>query len=68
MMRSKYMEPKKYSTKEYNFVCELIFGSIPVNREVIETSDIFKNNAPNILAKYPKLDISFSAMSLQEHM
>jgi len=67
-MYSRYIEPRKYLTKEYNFVCELIFGSIPINREYIETSDIFKNNAPKILAKYPKLDVSFSGMSIQEHM
>jgi len=44
---------------EYRFVCELIWGGVPVDRQWAEQTPIFINNAPKILEKYPMLDKSF---------
>lgn len=61
MKLDKALEDNKspYSAKEYKFICELIWGGAPVERKWAEETSIFKDNAPKILAQYPKLDISF---------
>lgn len=56
---------EKLSDKQVRFVCELIWGNIPINnkgkmdRDWIEKTPIFIHRAPEILAKYPMLDKSF---------
>lgn len=49
----------KYSKQQYEFVCSLIWGTVPVDRSWAEESSMFKSNAPVLLAKYPMLDKSF---------
>lgn len=51
-------EKKVYTTKEITFICELIWGGVPVDRNWAVDSELFKNKAPEILAKYPMLDKS----------
>jgi hypothetical protein len=49
----------KYTTQQYKFISELIWGGVPVNRKEAEESSLFKANADKILEEYPKLDVSF---------
>jgi len=49
----------KYSSQQYKFISELIWGGIPVNRKEAEESSLFKEKADKILEQYPKLDVSF---------
>ena len=49
----------KFSTKEYEFICSILWGNIVVDRQWDENTTLFKGNAKNILLKYPKLDHSF---------
>ena len=52
------MEPK-ISNQQYRFVCEMLWGGVPVEREWAEETAIFKANATRILKEYPLLDKSF---------
>lgn len=49
----------KYSKQQYEFICSLIWGSVPIDRALAEETSIFKTRAPEIIAKYPMLDKSF---------
>jgi hypothetical protein len=49
----------KLSNAQFKFVCELIWGGVPVNRKEAEESAMFKSRAPEILERYPMLDKSF---------
>jgi hypothetical protein len=53
------MEIQKLSKQQYKFVCELLWGGVPVERIWAEETPIFKANAPRILEEYPMLDKSF---------
>lgn len=44
--------------QEYVFVCELLWGCIP-DRAWAEKTELFIQESPKILNRYPKLDISF---------
>lgn len=62
MEESKPVEAPKPSTlnsKQYRFICELIWGGAPVDRSWAEGTKIFQERAPKILEKYPMLDKSF---------
>ena len=50
---------KKYTEKEYKFICSLLCGGVPIDRNWYEGTSIFKTEASKILAKYPELDKSF---------
>jgi hypothetical protein len=50
---------KKLSNQEYKFVCQILWGSVPIDREWAEGTKLFEIEAPKILAKYPMLDKSF---------
>jgi len=56
---------EKLTDKQMRFVCELIWGSIPadknykMDRDWIEKTPIFNQRASEILEKYPMLDKSF---------
>jgi hypothetical protein len=50
---------RPYDTQQYKFICELIWGGVPVDRDWVEESSIFKQEAPKILEKYPMLNKSF---------
>ena len=52
-------EKSKLTNKEYVFVCELLWGGAPVDREWAEETPMFKEKAPKILKQFPKLDKSF---------
>lgn len=49
----------KYTSQQYRFICELLWGNVPIDRLQAEESGLFKTEAPKILAKYPMLDKSF---------
>jgi hypothetical protein len=49
----------KLTEKQYRFICELIWGSSPIDKEWAMLTPIFKEKAPKILERYPKLDVSF---------
>lgn len=50
-----------YSNAQFKFVCELLWGGVPVNRAEAEESTYFKSNVQLILDRYPSLDKSFFA-------
>ena len=50
---------EKLSNQQYKFVCELLWGGVPVDRVWAEESKLFQTNAPLILKEYPMLDKSF---------
>jgi hypothetical protein len=50
---------RPYDTQHYKFICELIWGCVPVDRDWAEESTIFKQEAPKIIEKYPMLNKSF---------
>jgi hypothetical protein len=49
----------KLTNQQYKFVCELLWGGVPVDRIWAEETRLFKQEAPIILEKYPMLDKSF---------
>lgn len=48
----------KYSNGQYKFICELLWGSVPVDRTWAEGTNLFKVEADKILKKYPAMDKS----------
>jgi hypothetical protein len=56
----------EYTNVQYKFICELIWGVVPIDKNWALESDMFKNNASKILKKYPHLDKSFIEVSKQE--
>lgn len=53
------MITSKYSYQQYKFICELLWGGSPVDREWAEGTKLFETSANEILEKYPMLDKSF---------
>lgn len=53
------METKKLTNQQYKFICELLWGGAPVDRDWAESTKLFEKEAPIILAKYPELNKSF---------
>jgi hypothetical protein len=49
----------KLTNQQYKFICELIWGCVPIDRNWVEGTNLFKSEAPKILNKYPMLDKSF---------
>ena len=49
----------KYTKQQYKFICELLWGGVPVDREWAEGTKLFMIEAPKILEKYSMLDKSF---------
>lgn len=53
--------------KEFKFVCELIWGGVPIDeygkpdKQWADDKQIFKEKAPLLLERYPQLDESFFA-------
>jgi dihydroneopterin aldolase len=56
----------EYTNIQYKFICELIWGVVPIDKNWALESDMFKNTASKILKKYPHLDKSFIEVSKQE--
>lgn len=50
---------RPYDTQQYKFICELIWGGVPVDRDWVYETTLFKQEAPKILEKYPMLNKSF---------
>lgn len=48
-----------YSEKEYKFICSLLWGGSPVDKDWAMQTKKFEDEAPVILEKYPLLDKSF---------
>ena len=49
----------KLSNQQYRFICELIWGGAPVDRNWAEGTKLFQQECPKLLAEYPMLDKSF---------
>ena len=49
----------KYTNQQYKFICEILWGSVPIDRAWAEGTNLFKSEAPKILGDYPMLDKSF---------
>lgn len=52
-------ETLKITNQQYKFICELLWGGVPVDRGWAEETRYFKTEAPKILEMYPMLDKSF---------
>jgi len=52
-------EEIKYTNQQYKFVCELLWGGVPIDKDWAIGTPIFIKSAPEILEKYPMLDKSF---------
>ncbi len=50
---------EKLTNQQYKFICELIWGSVPIDRKWAEETGLFIEKAPQILKEYPMLDKSF---------
>ena len=50
---------EKITTKQYNFICELLWGGIPTDKDWVMNSKKFQDDGIKILEKYPELDKSF---------
>ncbi len=53
------MELNKLTNQQYKFVCELLWGGVPVDKQWATGTNLFKENVTKILEKYPMLDKSF---------
>lgn len=49
----------KLTNQQYKFICELLWGGVPVDKQWAMGTNLFKENATKILEKYPMLDKSF---------
>lgn len=47
------------NNKQYRFVCELLWGNVPIDRKWAENTSLFKSESTKILEKYPMLHKSF---------
>lgn len=52
-------DESKITNQQFKFICELLWGGVPVDRVQAEESAMFKTNAPKILKEYPMLDKTF---------
>lgn len=52
------MEKLKITNQQFKFVCEMLWGGIPVDKKWAEESELFKSNVKRILDNYPMLDKS----------
>jgi hypothetical protein len=50
---------EKLTKQQYKFVCEILWGGPPIDREWAESTPLFQREAPKILQEYPMLDKSF---------
>ncbi len=58
---------KKLSNQEYKFVCEILWGCVPIDRIWAEGTKLFEVEAPKILTQYPMLDKSlFESLKWRE--
>ena len=48
----------RLTNQQFKFVCEILWGGVPVDKEWAEQTSIFISNAPIILKRYPLLDKS----------
>jgi hypothetical protein len=53
------MSENKFTNQQYKFVCELLWGGVPIDRLWAEETKLFQQEYPKILNKYPMLDKSF---------
>ena len=50
---------EKITSKQYNFICELIWGVVPIDKDWAMNTKKFQEDGIKILEKYPQLDKSF---------
>ena len=55
---TKEIKNSEYSKKEFEFISQIIWGFIHIDREWAEETSLFKIKAKEILDKYPMLDKS----------
>ena len=65
-MSEKSKDKSKYSNQQYKFICEMLWGGVPVDRNWAEGTNLFKSEANKILEKYPMLDKSFFKKELKD--
>ena len=49
----------KITDKQYRFICQILWGGYPVDKDQAIQTKKFEDEAPKILDKYPMLDKSF---------
>jgi hypothetical protein len=50
---------EKITDKQYKFICQLLWGGAPTDKDWAMQTKKFEEEAPKILEKYPMLDKSF---------
>ena len=50
---------EKITSKQYNFICELLWGVAPIDKDCAMSTKKFQEDGIKILEKYPQLDKSF---------
>lgn len=50
---------EKITSKQYNFICELLWGVSPIDKDWAMSTKKFQEDGIKILEKYPELDKSF---------
>ena len=50
---------EKLTKQQHKFVCEILWGGPPEDREWAESTPLYQKEAPVILKRYPMLDKSF---------
>lgn len=59
-------DKSKYSNQQYKFICELLWGTVPADRNWAEGTNLFKSEVDKILEKYPSLDKDFFKKELKD--
>lgn len=49
----------KLTNQQYKFICELLWGCVPIDKDWATKTNFFEIEAPKILIDYPMLDKSF---------
>lgn len=49
----------KYTNQQHKFICELLWGNVPLDRTWAEETSLYKEQGPKLLEQYPMLDKSF---------
>lgn len=49
----------KLTNQQYKFICELLWGHVPIDKTWATGTKLFQIEAPKILERYPQLDKSF---------
>jgi hypothetical protein len=50
---------EKLTDKQYRFICQILWGGAPIDKDWAMQTKKFEDEAPKILHDYPMLDKSF---------